>query len=130
MVVEGVNMEGVLLVSPIPTEPVNSACDAWGNIRGEPFCVVEERHGDFFCRILVFCVDGLFYYGFQLKIGTTILQAAANINCRSFKSSEAARSAASIEIERECGKNKNTKKFFADFTRIRYNQGSLFEEME
>jgi hypothetical protein len=119
--------DGDPLVSPIPPEPVSSACDVWGNIRGEPFCVVEERHGDFFCRILIFCVDGLFYYGFQLKIGTTIRQAAANINGRSFKSSEAARTAASIEIEAECNKNKNTKKFFADFTRIRYNQGSLFE---
>jgi hypothetical protein len=55
-----------------------------------------------------FCIDGLFYYGFQVKIGTTIRQEAANINGRVFKTSEAARSAASIEIEKECGRNKNT----------------------
>jgi hypothetical protein len=115
------------LISMIPPGTVNPACDVWGNIRGEPFCVVDERHGDFFCRILIFCVDGLFYYGFQLKIGTTVRQATANINGRVFKSSDAARSAASIEIEAECNKNKNTKKFFAEFIKIRYNQGSLFE---
>ncbi|GHV90431.1 hypothetical protein AGMMS50268_09340 [Spirochaetia bacterium] len=119
--------DGSPVISPIPEAPMHSACDVWGNIRLEPSYIVEERHGDYFCNILVYCVDGLFYYGFQLKIGTTIRQAAANINGRAFTSSNAARSAASIEIEAECNKNKNTKKFFAEFTIIRYNQGSLFE---
>lgn len=114
-------------ISLVPAMLPNALCDAWGNIRLDPTCMVEERHGDYFCRILVYCVDGLFYYGFQLRIGTTIRQTVASINGQAFKTSELARSAASIEIERECNKNKNTKKFFAEFIKIRYSQGSLFE---
>jgi hypothetical protein len=113
----------------IPPEPDNNACDAWGNIRGEPSVVVEERHGDYYIKILVYCVDGLFYYSFQLKIGTMIRQKVANISDQAFKSPDAARSSASVEIERLCNTNKNTKKYFAEFIRIRYNQGSLFEEL-
>ena len=117
----------VRAISLIPAAPPNGQCDAWGNIRGEPAGTTEERHGDYYVKILIHCVEGVFYYGYQIKIGTMIRQKAANIKDRSFSTAELARSSASMEIERVCNTNKNVKKLFADFIRIRYNQGTLFE---
>ena len=114
-------------ISMVPAEPPNNACDAWGNIRTEPAGGTEERHGDYYVKIFIYSVEGKFFYGYQLKIGTMIRQKAANIKDRSFSTAELARSACSIEIERVCNSNKNVKKLFADFIRIRYNQGSLFD---
>jgi len=121
--------EGPRSISLIPLVPPGESCDAWGNIQGEPFCAVEERHGNSFVRILIFRAAGRFYYGYQINIGTMIKQKTANMNDHSFSSADFARSAASIEIERICNTNKNVKKMFVDFIRIRYNQGSLFESM-
>ena len=119
--------EGLSNVYLIPSAPPGESCDTWGNIQGEPLCTVEERHGNGFVRIFIFSAGGRFYYGYQISIGTMVKQKTANINAHSFGSADFARSAASIEIERICNTNKNVKKMFADFIKIRYNQGSLFE---
>ena len=121
------NPDDIRKISLVPAEPPNAMCDAWGNIRGEPAGSTEERHGDYYVKIFIYGVDGRFYYGYQIKIGTMIRQKTANIKDRSFSTAELARSSASVEIERVCGTNKNVNKLFADFIRIRYNQGSLFE---
>jgi len=114
-------------ISLVPAAPPNNQCDVWGNVQGEPAGSTEERHGDWYVKITVYCVEGKFYYGYQIKIGTMIRQKTANIKDRAFSTAELARSSASVEIERVCNTNKNVKKLFADFIRIRYNQGSLFE---
>jgi hypothetical protein len=119
--------DAIRKISLIPAAPPDSSTDAWGNIRGAPIGGIEECHGDWFVKISVCCVDGRYYYGYQLKVGTKIKKKAANINDRSFTTAELARSSASIESERVCGRNKNVNKLLADFIRRRYNQGSLFE---
>jgi hypothetical protein len=117
----------VRAISLVPPSPQGGSCDAWGNIRGEPSGSVDERHDNHFVKLLVYQKDGRFYYGYQIKIGTMIKQKTANIKDRSFTSEDGARGAASIEVERVCNSNKNVKKLFAEFIRIRYNQRTLFE---
>jgi len=114
-------------ISLIPHVPTGESCDTWGNIQGEPFSVIEERHGDWYVKIFIYRVQNRYYYGYQINIKTMIRQKTASVNNRSFDSVDYARSAASIEIERACNENKNARKIFADFVQIRYNQGSLFE---
>jgi hypothetical protein len=114
-------------ISLIPPAPPSGSCDAWGNIRGEPDGTAEERHGEDSVKITVHYTDGRWFYGYQIKIGTMIKQKAANVKDHPFSSADFARSAASIEVERVCNTNKNVKRIFAEFIRIRYNQGSLFE---
>jgi len=118
--------DGIRNISLIPLAPPNALCDMWGNIKTEPLCTVEERHGDMFARIFVYRAGDRFYYGYQISIGTIVRQKTANLQDRSFSSVDFARSAASIDIERVCNTNKNAKKIFADFIKIRYKQGSLF----
>jgi len=113
-------------ISLIPKMPKGETCDTWGNIQGEPFCVIEERHGDWFVKIFVHRVENRYYYGYQINIKTMVRQKTASVNDRSFDSADYARSSASVEVERVCNENKNVKKIFADFIQIRYNQGSLF----
>jgi len=113
-------------ISLIPHAPSNESCDTWGNIQGEPFCVIEERHGDWFVKIFIHHVESRYYYGYQINIKTMVRQKTASVNDRSFDSADYTRSLASIEVERICNENKNVKKIFADFIQIRYNQGSLF----
>jgi len=121
------NPDDIRKISLVPPAPPNAVCDAWGNIKGEPAGSIEERHCEHYVKIFIYSVDGRFYYGYQIKVGTMIRQKAANINDRNFPTAELARSSASVEIERVCSTNKNVNKLFADFIRIRYNQGSLFE---
>jgi hypothetical protein len=111
----------------IPPAGETEECDRWGNLRGEPYQLIDERHGDFFIRIMIYRRGEAFYYGYQLRVGTMIRQRAANMGGEAYRTPAMARMAASIEIEALCGTNKNVKKLFTDFTRIRYNQGSLFE---
>ena len=103
--------------------------DTWGNLRGDPLCVIDEAHGDNFVKILIYKADGFFAYGFQLKVGTVIRQKAANIGGAVFKSEGEAREAAGIEIEAVCAANKNSKKYFAEFSKIRYIEYDLFSEV-
>jgi len=124
---EELEREGIRNVSPIPPAPPSESCDIWGNIQGEPVCMVEERHGECFVKVFIHRADGRFYYGYQISIKTMVRQKTANVNDRSFGSADSARSAASIEIERVCGTNKNVRKIFAHFVQIRYSQGILFE---
>ena len=113
-------------ISLIPKMPKDETCDTWGNIQGEPFCVIEERHDDWFVKVFVHHVENRYYYGYQINIKTMVRQMTASMNDRSFDSADYARSSASIEVERVCNENKHVKKIFADFIQIRYNQRSLF----
>ena len=121
------DLAAIKKISLIPHAPTDESYDTWGNIQGEPFCVIEERHGEYFVKIFIYCVENSFYYGYQINIKTMIRQKVASVNNRSFDSVDYARSAASIEIEKACNENKNVRKIFANFIQIRYNQGSLFE---
>jgi hypothetical protein len=113
----------------VPPAGESVAVDRWGNYRGDPKRIIEERHGDDFIRISIYwAADGVFRYGFQVKVGTMIRQKAANAAGDAFSTVELARMAASVEIEGLCGTNKNVKRAFADFTQIRYSQRGLFEE--
>jgi hypothetical protein len=110
----------------IPPAEEDGAVDRWGNLRGDPQRVIDERHGDYFIKVMIYRYRDFFYYGYQLKVGTMIRQRAANVSGQVFKTPETARMAASLEIEKACAENKNVRKLFADFTMIRYSQGSLF----
>jgi hypothetical protein len=100
--------------------------DTWGNMRGEPQKLIEETHGDNFVKISIYDAGGLYCYGYQLKMGTVLRQKAANIGAAMYKTPEAARDAAGNEIAGICAGNKNSKRMFADFINIRYNQADLF----
>jgi hypothetical protein len=100
--------------------------DTWGNLRGEPCKVIEEARGENVVKVSVYRVDNNFYYGYQLKVGTLVRQKAANIGGAIYNSEGSAREAAGNEIMAICETNKNSKKFFAEFTKIQYNQYDLF----
>ena len=101
--------------------------DQWGNLKGEPIRIVEEHHGDNFIRIYIHEANGLFAYGFQLKMGTVIRQTPANIGGAIFASEKMARIAASKEVEAVCSSNKNSKKIFSEFQNILHCGYSLFD---
>ena len=103
--------------------------DTWGNLRGAPLKLIEEAHGENLIKVLIYQVDNFFTYGFQLKVGTVIRQKVANIGGATFKSEGSAREAAGKEIEAICATNKNSKKYFTDFLKIRYTDYELFGEV-
>jgi hypothetical protein len=103
--------------------------DTWGNLRGEPCRVIEEAHGKNTVKVSVYRVDNAFCYGYQLKVGTLIRQKVANISGAIHNSEGRARTAAGNEIAAICDTNKNSKKFFAEFTKIRYNEYDLFGDL-
>jgi hypothetical protein len=100
--------------------------DTWGNLRGDPIKVIDEARENNFVKISIFKVGELYAYGFQLRVGTVIRQRAANIGGAIYDSEGAAREAAGNEVEAICATNKNSKKYFADFQKIRYNNYDLF----
>jgi hypothetical protein len=100
--------------------------DTWGNLHGDPQKLIEEAHGDNFVKVSIYQVGDFYALGFQLKVGTLIRQKAANIGGAVFKTPGAAREAAGKEIEAICAMNKNSKKFFAEFSKICYTECDLF----
>ena len=100
--------------------------DTWGNLRGEPCFLIEEAQGNNFIHISIYRVGELFAYGFQLRVGTVIRQKMANIGGAVYKTENAAREAAGKEVEAVCATNKNSKKYFAEFQKIRYTDYDLF----
>jgi hypothetical protein len=100
--------------------------DTWGNLRGDPHKVIEETHGENTIKVFIYQADGRFYYGYQLVVGTLIQQRVANIGAVAYKTEGAAREAAGKEIEIICAGNKNSKKYFDEFTQIRYIEYDLF----
>jgi hypothetical protein len=100
--------------------------DTWGNLRGEPYKLIEETHRENTVKVFIYRADMLFYYGYQLKVGTLLRQRAANIGAPAYKTEGAAREAAGKEIKIICDGNKNSKKYFEDFTQIRYSEYDLF----
>jgi hypothetical protein len=112
----------------IPLAGEREGTDRWGNFRGDPFLIIEERHGGNFIKIMVYRAGNTYYYGYQVKMGGMIRQQAANAAGEAFSTPDLARMAASQHIEKLCGTNRNTRKLFVDFTRIRYSQGTLFSD--
>ncbi|MDR2734278.1 MAG: hypothetical protein LBC99_06475 [Spirochaetota bacterium] len=102
-------------------------CDAWGNVRGCPCLVIEERHGENFVRILIYEIFGVYAYSFQLRMGSLVRQKTANAAAPMFASLNEARRAAGGEIEGICGAYKNSKKEFVEFQKIHIAE---FEQME
>jgi hypothetical protein len=111
-----------------PAQRECGTCDRWGNIRAAPVKVVEETRGDNFIKVLLYEVDGLFYFGYQIKVGKTLRQKAANIHGRSFGTKELARICGCAEVEVTCNSNKNTRKLFTEFKKIAGAQLELFPE--
>jgi hypothetical protein len=105
---------------------VNDSFNTWGNLRGDPVRIIEEAHGDNFVKVFIYQSGDLYAYGFQLKVGTVIRQRAANIGGAVFKTEGAAREAAGKEVEAICATNKNSKKYFTEFTKIMYIGYDLF----
>jgi hypothetical protein len=95
-------------------------------LHGDPHKLIEEIHGENCIRVFIYQVDMLFYYGYQLKVGTLLRQKVANIGAIAYKTGGAAREAAGKEIEIICGGNKNSKKYFEEFAQIRYTEYDLF----
>jgi len=110
-------------------ESCMSDYDTWGNLRGEPVRIIDEAHGSNFVKVFIYKTGDLFAYGFQLRVGTVIRQKAANIGGATFNSEGAAREAAGVEIAAICATNKNSKKYFAEFAKVRYNNYDLFSEV-
>jgi len=100
--------------------------DTWGNFRGAPLRSIDEVQGENNIKISIYKVGELFSFGYQLKVGTVIRQKAANIGGAIYKTEGAAREAAGKEVEAVCASNKNSKKAFADFQNILYNEYDLF----
>jgi hypothetical protein len=105
---------------------MNDNFDTWGNLRGDPVLVIDESHDNNFVKISIYKFGDLFTYGFQLKVGTVIRQRVANIGGAVFNSEGSAREAAGKEVGEICATNKNSKKYFAGFSKIRYNDYDLF----
>lgn len=105
---------------------MGEAFDAWGNLRGSPVLTVEEAQGDNFINIFIYKWCDLFIFGYQLKVGTILRQHKANIGDMAYKTEGAAREAAAMAIEAICATNKNSKKYFAEFQKIRYTEYDLF----
>lgn len=104
----------------------NESCDIWGNLRIDPVRIIEERHGEDHIKISIYRYADTFIYGYELKVGSMIRQKLANIEDTGYKNSEVAGIYAGREIETLCNTNKNVKKLFTDFIKIRYNQPELF----
>jgi len=116
--------------------PESEFSDQWGNLKGTPLKVIEEKHGENSVKIFIYEYRSIntvangrpadYYFGFQLKIDRLIRQKRANIADRPMRGVDEARSAAQKMIIDICKKNKVVKKTFAEFTSIRYNQPELF----
>jgi len=106
--------------------PESEFYDQWGNLKGTPLKVIEEKHGENVVKIFIYEYDAGFFFGFQMKIDKTIRQKRANIGDRPMRGVDEARSAAQKMIIDICKKNKVVKRTFAEFTIIRYNQPELF----
>jgi hypothetical protein len=102
-------------------------CDSWGNIKTAEKKVIEESHGADFVNVYIFHLETGFYFGYQLKIKTLIMQKQANIKDTPAKTEHEARIAAREElfsiIEKQ---SKKILEAFLFFDRICYNQGELF----
>jgi hypothetical protein len=116
---------GVGMLITVPAERKEN-CDAWGNLRGKSVRIIEERRGDNFINIFIYEYEHYFYYGYQLKVGTMIKQKLANIKDKNYSGSDIALAYANAEIKALCDTNKNVRKLFVGFTKIRYNQPELF----
>jgi len=100
--------------------------DVWGNLRGEPVLSISEAHGTNFINIFIYKVGDLFSFGYQFHVGTILRQKKANISRAVYKTEGAAREAAGNEVEAICATNKNSKKYFAEFQKIKYTDYDLF----
>jgi hypothetical protein len=116
-------MKDIFLTLPIGRQEY---CDVWGNLRNNPIQIIEEHHGDNFIKIFIYEYEHHFYYGYQLKVGTMIRQKLANVKDENYTSIDNIARAASAKIKTLCDTNKNVRKLFEDFTKIRYNQPELF----
>jgi hypothetical protein len=104
--------------------------DVWGNLRGEPCRIIEEAHGSNYIKILIYKADIFFAYGFQMRVGSIMRQKAANISGAIYLTAARAKEAAGNEIESICKTNRNSKKYFEEFSsKIRYTVSELFEEI-
>jgi hypothetical protein len=102
-------------------------CDKWGNIKTDPLTIIEESRGTDFVKIYFFKIESSFFYSYQLKIKTVILQKVANINDVPEETEKKARRAARDELTEIMKKqSKNLLKIFLNFDRIYYNQPELF----
>jgi hypothetical protein len=112
----------------IPPEAMPAYCDRWGNFHKEPERIIEENHGLNFIKILIFEHNGLFFFGYQIKIEKLIRQKAANIKNANFETIDAARIGAREELKTVIFKTRShgVKMQFANFVKVYYNQPELF----
>ncbi len=89
--------------------------------------IFEESHGADFVNVHIFQLESGFYFGYQLKIKTLILQKNANIKDVPAETEQAARSAVRKELFSIISKqSKKLLETFLSFDRICYNQPELF----
>lgn len=102
-------------------------CDNWGNIKTAERKVIEESHGADFVNVYIFQLETGFYFGYQLKIKTIVLQKEANIKDAPAETEQEARLAARKELFSIISKqSKKLLEVFLHFDRICYNQPELF----
>jgi hypothetical protein len=117
------------LENPVDTTAAEALpCDTWGNIKAAPERIIEETHGKNFIKILIFEVDGAFYFGYQFRISRLIRGKTANINGQSYETPGSAITAARKELKGIIFKTKSRglKMLFANFVKLYYNQPELF----
>lgn len=99
--------------------------DQWGNLK-TPTRVIEETHGENFIKIFVYQYQADYFFGYQIKIDGIVRQKKANIASLPMRDADEARESARKMIVDICNQKKVTKRIFAEFTIIRYNQPELF----
>jgi hypothetical protein len=106
-------------------EPLRAYCNKWGNLTVNPIKVIEENHGHNFIKVLIYAVDGKYYYGYNLKLSKVILQKQAKIQDSPLGTDTAAWDTARSELLQLASARK-LKETFELFDKIIYNQPELF----
>lgn len=114
-----------LFENPPVSMPESEYYDQWGNLK-TPLKVIEETHGENFIKIFVYQYQADYFFGYQIKIDGIIRQKKANIKGLPMRDADEARESARKMIVDICNKKKVTKRIFAEFTIIKYNQPELF----
>ena len=103
----------------------NTNCDAWGNIKLQPE-TIAERHGDNFVSIAIYKIDSNYYFGYQIKLVSVLVNKAGNISGKKYQSADAARLAACLEMRNIIQKNRAARKAVSDFKIVVPEQLELF----
>ncbi len=99
----------------------------WGNCMDPIFDSITERINRGFINISLFNDNGMFFYGYTIRISKIIKSHTASILDKTYDRALDAKRAARNELRTICGTDQKAKKAFSDFTIISYSQLEFFE---